>query len=145
MKRLHFTVLMTLLLSSFCGHTQDLKVMTYNLRFDNPADGENKWDLRKEFLTGQIAFYEPDFFGTQEGKLHQLKYIDSTLVNYNWIGLGRDNSPTGGEYSALFYNSDKYKVVKQATFWLSETPEKVSKGWDAMFERICTLGFIREY
>ena len=132
------------MLFSLIAKSQNLKVITYNLRFDNPADGENQWQLRKEFLTAQIAFYEPDFFGTQEGKLHQLQYIDSTLTQYKWIGKGRDNSPTGGEYSALFYNSHKYKVLKQATFWLSETPEKVSKGWDAMFERICTWGLFED-
>ncbi|MDI1255757.1 MAG: endonuclease/exonuclease/phosphatase family protein [Flavobacterium sp.] len=137
MKRI---LLCWLLLCFTITYSQNLKVMTYNLRFDNPADGENQWKLRKEFLTGQIAFYEPDFFGTQEGKLHQLQYIDSTLTDYKWIGKGRDNSPTGGEYSALFYNAEKYKIIKQNTFWLSETPEKVSKGWDAMFERICTWG-----
>jgi len=129
-----------LLFLSISLFSQDLKVMSYNIRFDNPADGENRWDLRKDFLSKQIQFYEPDFFGTQEGRLHQLKYLDSTLINFKYIGAGRDNSPTQGEFSALFYNNRKYKVIKQATFWLSETPNQVSKGWDAMFERICTYG-----
>ncbi|AWA30583.1 endonuclease/exonuclease/phosphatase [Flavobacterium magnum] len=129
-----------LLLLSLSAFGQNLKVMTYNLRFDNPADGENRWDLRKEFLCRQIQFYSPDFIGTQEVKLHQLKYIDSTMTHYSYIGIGRDSSPTGGEYSAIFYNSTKFRVVKHSTFWLSETPGEVSKGWDAMFERICTYG-----
>lgn len=129
---------------SAIGFSQNVKVMSYNIRFDNPNDGENKWSLRKEFLANQIQFYQPDFIGTQEGKLHQLQYLDSTLTEYNFIGRGRDNSENQGEFSALFYNSKKYKVVNQATFWLSETPNQVSKGWDAQLERICTYGLFEE-
>lgn len=133
-----------IVLISALGFSQNLKVISYNIRYDNPNDGENKWSLRKEFLAKQIQFYEPDFVGTQEGKLHQLHYIDSTLIDYNYIGIGRDNSENQGEFSALFYNSRKFKVVKQSTFWLSETPEKISKGWDAQLERICTYGLFEE-
>lgn len=129
---------------SAIGFSQNVKVMSYNIRFDNPNDGENKWSLRKEFLANQIQFYQPDFIGMQEGKLHQLQYLDSTLSDYNFIGRGRDNSENQGEFSALFYNSKKYKVVNQATFWLSETPNQVSKGWDAQLERICTYGLFEE-
>lgn len=126
------------------AHCQDLKVMTYNIRYDSPNDGENKWNLRKDFLGKQIQFYEPDVFGTQEGKLHQLKYLDSALVDYKYIGTGRDNSVDQGEFSAVFYNHKKLRLIKESTFWLSETPEKVSKGWDAMFERICTYGLFED-
>lgn len=136
------TICQTALLLLFCvfSNAQNLKLMSYNIRFDNPSDGENKWNLRKDFLSHQIQFHEADFIGTQEGKLHQLQYLDSTLIDYKYIGIGRDNSPTQGEFSAIFYNAKKFKVVKQSTFWLSENPDLVSKGWDAMFERICTYG-----
>lgn len=117
---------------------QNIKIMTYNIRYDNPNDEENKWNLRKGFLSQQIQFYNPDIFGTQEGKLHQLKYLDSILPQYNYIGRGRDNSTNQGEFSAIFYNKNKFKVLVESTFWLSETPEKISKGWDANLERICT-------
>jgi endonuclease/exonuclease/phosphatase family metal-dependent hydrolase len=133
-----------LLLLSYCAHAQDLKIMSYNIRFDNPADGENKWSLRRDFLARQIQFYAPDFIGTQEGKLHQLQYLDSTLTDFAFIGIGRDNSPNQGEFSALFYNEKKFKVITQSTFWLSETPDRISKGWDAMFERICTYGLFED-
>lgn len=123
---------------SFNVQSQNLKIITYNIRFDNPNDGENKWDLRKEFLSQQIQFYNPDIWGTQEGKLHQLQYLDSTLTQYRFIGRGRDNSPNQGEFSAIFYKKDKFKVLKQSTFWLSETPDEISKGWDANLERICS-------
>ncbi len=133
-----------LLLGICCCHAQRTKVMTYNLRLDIASDGENRWDLRKDFLTKQVAFYHPDFMGTQEGKINQLQYIDSTLVDYAYIGVGRDSSPTQGEFSALFYDATKYRVIRQNTFWLSETPEKVSKGWDAAYERICTWGLFED-
>lgn len=122
--------------------SQNLKVMTYNLRYDNPNDGENKWDLRKEFLCKQIQFYNPDIFGSQEGKIHQLKYIDSTLSVYGYVGRGRDNTENQGEFSAIFYLRSKFKVLNDGTFWLSETPDKVSIGWDANLERICTYALM---
>lgn len=127
-------------LLSVTAFSQPVKVMTYNLRLDVASDGENRWDKRKDFLTRQVNFYHPDFLGTQEGKINQLTYMDSTLVDYSYIGIGRDSSPTGGEYSAIFYDTSKYRLLQQSTFWLSETPETVSKGWDAMLERICTYG-----
>lgn len=138
MKTLFFRILLV-----FCGlfaQAQDIKVMTYNLRLDIASDGENRWDLRKEFLARQVKFYHPDFMGTQEGKIRQLMYLDSTLVEYNYIGRGRDNTPTQGEFSAIFYDASKYRVLRESTFWLSDTPEVASKGWDAALERICTYG-----
>jgi len=68
---------------------QSIKAMTYNIRYDNPNDGENRWDKRKDFLADQIKFYEPDFLGTQEGLEHQLSFLDSTLSQYNFIGVGK--------------------------------------------------------
>jgi endonuclease/exonuclease/phosphatase family metal-dependent hydrolase len=122
---------------------QSIKVMTYNIRYDNPKDGENRWDNRKEFLTDQIKFYEPDFLGTQEGLSHQILFIDSTLTQYNYIGVGRNDGKTEGEYSAIFYNSVKFTPIKSSTFWLSETPDIPSKGWDASLNRICTYGLFK--
>jgi endonuclease/exonuclease/phosphatase family metal-dependent hydrolase len=123
---------------------QQIKVMTYNLRVDFGGDGENNWEFRRDFLASQISYNDPDFMGIQEGKLHQLKYIDSVLVHHAYIGRGRDNSENQGEYSAIFYNTGKFNVISQATFWLSETPDKVSKGWDAAYERICTYGLFED-
>lgn len=125
---------------SFVAHSQNVKVMSYNIRVDFGGDGENNWEFRRDFLAQQLQFHEPDFIGTQEGKVHQLKFIDSMLVNYDYIGISRDNSETQGEFSAIFYNTKKYTLIRNATFWLSPTPEKKSKGWDAALERICTYG-----
>ncbi len=122
---------------------QSYKLITYNIRYDNPDDGENQWEKRKDYLCNQIAFYTPDAFGIQEGLHHQVNYIDSTLTNYNYVGVGREDGKTKGEYSAIFYNKNKLKVLKQSTFWLSKTPDKISIGWDAALERICTYALFK--
>lgn len=123
--------------------SQDIKVMSYNIRLDIQSDGENQWSKRKEFLTDQVKFYEPDFMGVQEALPQQMSYIDSTLTAYNFIGKGRDDGQSKGEHSAIFYNSDKFKLLQENTFWLSETPEKPSKGWDAAYNRVCTYGLFQ--
>jgi len=117
---------------------QDMTVMTYNIKLDYPKEGENSWTTRKPFFINQLQFYEPDIFGVQEAMPNQMKDIDSLLVNYNYVGVGRDDGFESGEYSAIFYNSKKFKVLKASTFWLSQTPEKVSMGWDAVCNRICS-------
>ncbi|RZJ66643.1 MAG: endonuclease/exonuclease/phosphatase family protein [Flavobacterium sp.] len=131
-------------LLAFAASAQNIKVMSYNIRVDFGGDGENNWEFRREFLADQISYNEADFIGTQEGKLHQIKYLDSVLVDHAYIGRGRDNSETQGEYSAIFYNAKKFKLISQNTFWLSETPEKMSKGWDAALERICSYGLFED-
>ncbi|GGK27810.1 endonuclease [Yeosuana aromativorans] len=117
--------------------------MTYNLRLDVASDGENAWNNRKDFLVSQIKFYEPDIFGTQEGLPHQISYMEDTLKNYSFIGQGREGN-NKGEYSAIFYNTDKFELLAHHTFWLSETPDSVSKGWDAAYIRICTYGLFKD-
>lgn len=123
---------------------QTYQVMTYNIRYGNANDGENHWNLRKDFLQGQIAFYKPDIFGIQEALHFQVKYLDSSFANYKYVGVGRDDGKEKGEYSAVFYNGDKFKVLNHSTFWLSKTPDKISVGWDAAMERICTYTLLED-
>ncbi len=139
-------IVLTLCLSLFCAGLfgQTYRIMTYNIRYDNPNDGENQWSNRKDFLSNQIAFNEPDVFGIQEGLHHQVTYLDSILSNYKYVGVGRDDGKTKGEYSAIFYNTKTLKVVEHVTFWLSETPNKISVGWDASMERICTYALFKD-
>jgi endonuclease/exonuclease/phosphatase family metal-dependent hydrolase len=124
-------------------YSQNVSVMTYNIRLDIASDGENAWEFRKDFLLHQIQFYSPDIIGTQEGRPNQIKYMHDSLPHYNFIGHGREGG-NHGEYSAIFYNSNNVKVEKENTFWLSQTPEKKSKGWDAAYERICTYGLFTD-
>lgn len=121
---------------------QEFSAMTYNIRLDIASDGENAWSNRKEFLLSQIKFYAPDVLGTQEGLPNQIEYIKNELSDYQMIGNGREGG-NKGEYSAIFYNTKTFKLIQEGTFWLSDTPEKVSKGWDAAYLRVCTYGLFK--
>ena len=134
-----------LLLTAFCFlaitlSSQTIKSMSFNIRYDNPEDGINRWDLRKDLVIKTIEDYSPDFIGIQEALDHQTKYIDDKLSGYSFIGVGRDDGKTKGEYSPIFYKNELFNLISDSTIWLSETPERVSVGWDASMERICTFG-----
>lgn len=94
-------------------------------------------------MTNQIKFHEPDVMGVQEALPNQMKDLDSLLPNYKFIGVGRDDGNNEGEYSAIFYNSEVVDVFENGTFWLSQTPDKVGMGWDAVCNRICTYGLFQ--
>ncbi|MBS9461081.1 endonuclease/exonuclease/phosphatase family protein [Flagellimonas sp. 389] len=134
------TIFFNLLLISQIVLGQQLDVLTYNIRYDNPRDSINGWDQRKDFLISQLNFYAPDVFGTQEGLIHQLKDIENGLDDYAFTGVGRDQGDDKGEFCAIFYDKDRLELLENNTFWLSTTPEKPSKGWDAAIKRICTYG-----
>ena len=119
------------------------RIMSFNIRYDNPMDGENAWQERKAELCQMLDYYHPDFIGLQEALPHQLNYIDDQLEDYSFIGYGRDGQGSESEATPIFYDSTKYDVLKWEVFWLSETPDKVSKGWDAALNRIATFGSFR--
>lgn len=123
---------------------QPLTVMTYNLRYDNPGDGQNTWALRRDWLAEQIKSTDPAILGIQEGLIQQLRFLDKKLKNYKRIGVGRDDGRDKGEFAAIYYDTKRIKLLHHGTFWLSPTPEKVSVGWDAAMERICTYGFFQD-
>ena len=136
MKKIFLLVLSSWLIVSIFAQSHSF--MTYNIRYATERDGVNAWSNRKAFLSDQIKFYSPDVFGVQEALRRQVSYLDSTLAEYSYTGVGRDDGKEKGEYSAIFYDAEKLKLIENSTFWLSETPEKVSVGWDAAMERICT-------
>ena len=140
MKKLFFTFL---IMSQITASAQDLKIMSYNLRLDTASDKENQWSNRKEYLTDQVKFYNPDFMGVQEALPNQMEYIDQVLTSHKFIGKGRDDGNSKGEHSAIFYNADKFKLLQENTFWLSETPSTPSKAWDAAYPRVCTYGLFQ--
>ena len=131
------TTILVLILS-FMAYSQNLKVMTYNIRLDVAIDGENDWSHRKEFFTSQIQFYEPDVFGIQEATPNQVIDISNALSQYNHIGIGREGVGKG-ESSNIFYKKERFSISNESTFWLSETPNEISKGWDAACNRVCTF------
>ncbi len=126
------------LLSATYLSGQTLSTLTYNIRYDNPNDSLNGWHQRKANLISQLAFCDLDVFGTQEGLLHQLKDIKTSLKEYAFIGKGREDGKEAGEFSAIFYHTKKLRLLTDKTFWLSETPDQPSKGWDAAIKRVCT-------
>lgn len=116
-----------------------LRVMSFNLRYDNPGDGVNAWPNRKDWVAQLIRFHEADIIGVQEALLHQLTDLDGRLAGFARVGVGRTDGRTRGEFSAILYRSDRLRLLDSGTFWLSETPMAVgSKGWDTAIERIAT-------
>jgi len=113
--------------------------MSFNLRYDNAGDKENSWVNRRDELSSMILKYHPDVLGIQEGLYSQVTFLDSSLTDYNYAGVGRDDGDKKGEFSAVFFNTKKFSLLATKTYWLSPTPEKVSVGWDAAMERIVTF------
>ena len=117
---------------------QEIAVLSYNIRYNSSGDGLDLWEFRKGELIEQIKQIAPTSFGVQEATLTQMQDLVAGLTDYSYVGVGRDDGATKGEFSAIFYKRSELKVLNEDTFWLSETPEKVSVGWDAALPRICT-------
>ena len=144
MKKINKFILVVFLLfvsGSFYG--QNFKIMTYNIRLDIASDGENAWPKRKNYFISQIQFYSPDIFGVQEATPNQVVDIASALPNYNKFGIGREGEGKG-EACTIYYKKDRFQLQQSNTFWLSETPDVISKGWDAAYNRICTYGLFKD-
>jgi len=134
-------VILLFLLTETAAFAQTVKVMTYNIRLDHASDGINQWPNRKTKVFDLIRKYDPDIFGVQEALPNQMEDLAQNLPAYNYIGVGRDDGKNKGEFSALFFKKEKYKLIDQNTFWLSETPEiPGSKSWDAAITRVATWG-----
>ncbi|GGZ47431.1 endonuclease/exonuclease/phosphatase family protein [Mesonia mobilis] len=131
------------MVSSFGLLAQEFTAMSYNIKYANENDGENSWSKRKDFLANQLKFYHPQIFGVQEAVKSQIDFITAELSNYQHIGVGREGGDQG-EFSAIFYDTTKFEVLKSDTFWLSETPNQISKGWDADYHRICTYALLKD-
>jgi endonuclease/exonuclease/phosphatase family metal-dependent hydrolase len=132
-------ILIAFVFSALSLRAQSLKVMTYNIRLDTPADGINQWDKRKEKVLDLIRKYDPAILGVQEALHHQLTDITSNLNDYTFIGVGRDDGKQKGEFSAILYKKSQFHIIDQNTFWLSETPDVPgSKNWDAAITRVAT-------
>lgn len=120
-----------------------IKAMTYNIRYDNPEDGVHAWSERKERLSRWVLKEGVDILGIQEGLKHQVAYLEEKLDEFDSYGVGRDDGEMKGEFCAIFYRSKRFEPLKQGTFWLSETPDTVSTGWDAALPRIASWLILR--
>lgn len=125
------------------GAQPAMNVMSYNIRYSTPDDGVNAWEIRKDWVKDLVAYYETDILGVQEALKDQVDYILKESP-YEMEGVGRDDGQTKGEYTAIYYRKDRFKKLDSGNFWLSETPEKPSKGWDAHIIRICTWVKLRD-
>jgi endonuclease/exonuclease/phosphatase family metal-dependent hydrolase len=122
-----------------------LRVMTFNIRYNNPGDGVNAWPHRKEKVASMIRLHDADLIGVQEALKDMLDELDALLPAYTWLGVGRTDGKEAGEYSAILYRKSRFEVLDQGTFWLSETPAVPgSKSWDAAIERIATWAQFRD-
>mgnify|MGYP001626791604 CR=1 FL=1 len=123
--------------------SDEIKVISYNVRYNNPNDGKDIWENRRSTIVNLIKNENPDFLGLQEVNHAQLLFLNSNLSNYSFVGVGRDDGKTKGEYSPIFYNNNLFDLIKSDTFWLSSTPDKISVGWDSSMERICTYAVFK--
>ena len=119
-----------------------LKVMSYNIRYDNPNDGENLWDIRKPATKELIYDIRPHVFGVQEALVNQIRYIEENCPEYASVGVGRDDGKEAGEFMSIFYDKGRVKLHDWGSIWLSETPEKPGLGWDAWCPRTATWALV---
>tara|TARA_B110000438_G_scaffold30264_1_gene29452 strand:- start:7906 stop:8754 length:849 start_codon:yes stop_codon:yes gene_type:complete len=142
-KHLFAILFLTLTAAVVCG--DELRVMTFNIRFDNPRDGLNNWKFRDDIVASMFAKHKVDVAGLQEVTHGQLLRLNELLPDYASVGVGRDDGKTKGEYSPVFYRRDRFELLGNKTVWLSEKPEQVgSKSWDAALPRIATFVWLSD-
>ena len=123
--------------------SEGLKVMSYNIRLGSAQDGTNSWALRYTATGKMLEDQKPDVFGVQEALEYQVRYIEE-MCGYESVGVGRENGKKEGEHMSIFWNKKTVSMLKWGTFWLSETPEKPSKGWDAECFRTATWALMKD-
>ncbi len=122
-----------------------LRLMTFNIRMDTPADGANAWPRRKDLAAAAISFHRADIAGLQEVLHHQLLDLRALLPDYAGVGVGREDGREAGEANPIFFLKSRFKLLAASTFWLSPTPETPGiKGWDAACPRIVTWARLRD-
>jgi endonuclease/exonuclease/phosphatase family metal-dependent hydrolase len=135
-------LIFTIFLFSGCsGKNEDrnIKVMTFNIRYDNPQDSINAWPNRVGILCELLKEEKPDLLGLQEALWYQYEEIDFTISGYSSVSRGRDDGKKKGEMNPVFYSINRFELARDSTFWLSETPGKPgTRGWGASLPRIVT-------
>jgi endonuclease/exonuclease/phosphatase family metal-dependent hydrolase len=127
------------------GKETSVRVMSFNIRYNEPRDGVNAWPNRKDKAAGVIRFHKADLVGVQEALVGQLKDLEAALPGFAWCGVGRDDGREKGEFSAILYRKSRFKLLETKTTWLSETPLiPGSKGWGANYARVVTWAKFRD-
>lgn len=130
-----------------------IRLYTNNIRFDNRriGRGEHYWEEREPLVSESIRIHTqpgPSVVCLQEVLHNQLNDILGNLNKaekgeWDYYGVGRSDGKTKGEYSPILFKTADWKLVSSKTFWLSETPDKPSRGWDAALERIVTVVILK--
>ncbi|MEE2825873.1 MAG: endonuclease/exonuclease/phosphatase family protein [Planctomycetota bacterium] len=122
-----------------------VKVMSFNIRYGTARDGDNHWNNRHELVIQTIQQDSPDLLGTQETLKFQADYLRQNLPDYAWFGRGRESDPNQGEQCAVFYRKSRFTKLAEGHFWLSPKPDKPgSRGWDAALPRMVTWLKLRD-
>ncbi|MBI1904523.1 MAG: endonuclease/exonuclease/phosphatase family protein [Planctomycetia bacterium] len=123
----------------------ELRVMSFNIRYGTAPDGDNAWTKRREMVVRTIADFGPDLLGVQEALDFQIDYLAEKLKGYETLGVGRDDGKSEGEFSSVFYKTERFEKLDGGTFWLSQTPDKPgSKSWDSSLPRVVTWVKLKE-
>lgn len=153
MRKIFLGVMMAMF--AFTAFAQELNVGSFNIRNggplrpgqERPKKGDyskfNGWDDRKQYLCDMINLEAFDVFGSQEVRKKQLDEMMALLPDYDYVGVGRDDGAEKGEYCPVIYRRKEFKLLNSGTFWLSETPDEVTKGWDAACYRVCTWAYLQ--
>ncbi len=137
-------VIMVFLVMPVIAENHTLKIMSFNVRFDNPDDGINQWTYRIPVVQAYMEQELPDIVGMQENLHHQNKDLLDMMPGYAYVGTGRDDGKKGGEFCPIFYRKDVFEPVEDGQFWLSENPHQPgSIGWEAVLPRIVTWIHLR--
>jgi endonuclease/exonuclease/phosphatase family metal-dependent hydrolase len=122
-----------------------IKVVSYNIRYGTAKDGDNSWQNRKQIVFDSLKAQAPDLVGLQEALRFQIDEILVALPHFQVAGVGRDDGKSQGEYSAIFFDSDRLELINSSTFWYSDTPKVPgSKSWGNTIPRICTWARLRD-
>ena len=138
-----FWIIAVMIATVSCSKTDELTLISYNIRNSGANDGINNWENRKHLTVNMICQENPDLICMQEVLNDQLDFLYDELPDYDFIGVGRDDSVRKGEVMAVFYRNDLYKLLENGNFWLSETPKMVSRGWDGVCRRMVTWGHFK--
>lgn len=149
MKNLFYTLAIAAfaLMGVACNRTSEIKVMSYNIRLSSgtiEADSIYHWEHRKQASLELMHQEQPTVFGLQEACPDQMDYMAENLPEYDYIGVGRDDGKRKGEFMSIFYKKDEVELIDGGTFWLSQTPDQVTKGWDAACFRTCTWTILKK-
>ncbi|MCX2584634.1 endonuclease/exonuclease/phosphatase family protein [Pedobacter sp. MR22-3] len=135
--KLIFSLLLLSTLAFAQSKGSPINIITYNIRYNNPDDGVNAWPNRAQNVKALVKFHDADLLCVQEALPEQ---FDALLKNSNFdvVGVGREDGKRKGEFAAIYFDKDRFTKKDGGTFWLSETPDVPSKGWDAALNRVCS-------